>query len=90
MQMTETPGSVIRAAREAMGLTQGELGERVSKTERQIRNYETDVSFPRRDTLRALRDELDLDPLHLVQLALDKGRYLSPMTLHLYGLAAAA
>jgi HTH-type transcriptional regulator/antitoxin HipB len=63
-QVTRTQsqlGALLRRARKAAGLTQGELGERVSMRQATISNLESPEGGATLDTLFAVLSALDLE-----------------------------
>ena len=51
----------IKKLRESLGMTQGQLGERVDRTSRAIRQIENGEAFPRISTLQVIADALNAD-----------------------------
>ena len=60
-------GSRIKERREALGLTQGELGKELGVTGSAIGNYENGVSFPKADVLYGVFEALQCDANYLFQ-----------------------
>lgn len=60
-------GFRIKKAREALGLTQRELAERVGVTGGSIANYENETSHPKEPVLYKLLDTLQVDANYLFQ-----------------------
>lgn len=59
--MPDTLGENIKRAREAVGLTQEQLGHLIGVTGVTIMRYEKGLREPRRDTLRKIADALQVD-----------------------------
>lgn len=51
----------IKRLREVLGMTQGQLGEKVDRTSRAIRQIENGEAFPRISTLQRIADALNAD-----------------------------
>ncbi len=51
----------IKMLRESLGMTQGQLGEKVDRTSRAIRQIENGEAFPRISTLQRIADALNAD-----------------------------
>ena len=60
-------GRRIKEARERLGLTQAELGERVGVTGSAITNYEKETSHPKEQVIYKLIETLDVDANYLFQ-----------------------
>jgi len=60
-------GNKIKEARERMGLTQIELGEKLGITGSAVTNYENNVSHPKEPILYKLFEVLEVDPNYLFQ-----------------------
>lgn len=63
-------GKKIKQRREALQITQAELGKLVGVTPSAITNYESDVSHPKEHVLYKLFDALDCDANYLFEDAL--------------------
>ncbi|WP_346207593.1 helix-turn-helix transcriptional regulator [Caldifermentibacillus hisashii] len=64
-------GKRIKEVREAKGLTQPELAERIGSTDRNVSNYETGYSFPSVKVLYQISVELDASIDYLLGLTND-------------------
>lgn len=64
-------GKRIKEVREAKGLTQPELAERIGSTDRNVSNYETGYSFPSVKVLYKISVELDASIDYLLGLTND-------------------
>lgn len=58
---------IIREARQAAGLTQQELAEKLGVTMGTVSRYEQGTGFPKTNILFALGDVLDLRPVDLLR-----------------------
>lgn len=56
-----TRGQILRSAREALGLTQRDVAERVPVSLRTVRKWEADTASPTASNLTRLVDVLGLD-----------------------------
>lgn len=66
-------GTRVRARREQLGLSRGDLAKRLGVSPSAIGNYETGVSFPKEDIMLRLFDCLDTDPNELFQDSFQSG-----------------
>ena len=60
-------GARVKARREALGLSRGDLAKQLGVTASSISNYETGVSFPKEEVVLRLFDCLKTDPNDLFQ-----------------------
>lgn len=60
-------GARVKARREALGLSRGDLAKLLGVTASSISNYETGVSFPKEEVVLRLFDCLETDPNELFQ-----------------------
>jgi len=66
-------GNQIRKAREAKGLTQKDLADRIGVTASAVTNYENETSHPKKEVLYRMFEALDVDANYLYRDAIAPG-----------------